>query len=123
MAAAKSVLPACNWHRTGRTPEDTNPRRRNHETMTDADETVRCWLVERSSYGDERMVTLVYATPDGDRHLTKQFSTNLLLRKTVTAALDVEPDRLEPVADADTREQYAAEARRMAETHDPDEEV
>ncbi|MDS0278710.1 hypothetical protein NDI85_12965 [Halomicroarcula sp. S1AR25-4] len=91
--------------------------------MTDADETVRCWLVERSSYGDERMVTLVYATPEGDRHVTKQFSTNLLMKKRVTAAIDVEPDRLEPVGDEDTRERYATEAQRMAATSDPDEEV
>jgi len=87
------------------------------------EETVRCWLVERSSYGDERMVTLVYAPPAGDRHLTKQLSTNLLMRKRVTAAVDVEPDRLEPVDDEETRERYATEAARMAETHDPDEEV
>jgi len=91
--------------------------------MTDTEETVRCWLVERSSFGDERMVTLVYATPDGERSLTKQLSTNLLMRKTVTAAVDVEPDRLEPVRDEDERERYATEASRMAETHDPDEEV
>jgi len=87
------------------------------------EETVRCWLVERSSYGDERMVTLVYAPPAGDRHLTKQLSTNLLMRKRVTAAVDVEPDRLVPVSDDETRERYAAEATRMAESRDPDEEV
>ncbi|MBV0925420.1 hypothetical protein KTS45_14530 [Halomicroarcula limicola] len=90
--------------------------------MTDSEETVRCWLVERSSFGDERMVTLVYATPEGDRHVTKQLSTNLLMKKRVTAAIDVEPDRLEPVADED-RERYATEARRMADNHDPDSEV
>jgi len=91
--------------------------------MTASEETVRCWLVERSSFGDERMVTLVYATPDGERHLTKQLSTNLLMRKRVTAATDVEPDRLVPVSDEDDRERYATEATRMAETHDPDDEV
>jgi len=88
--------------------------------MTD---TVRCWLVERSSFGDERMVTLVYATPDGTRHLTKQLSPTLLRRKRVTAAVDVDPERLEPVTGADERERYAAEAERMAERHDPDTEV
>ncbi|MFC7026653.1 hypothetical protein ACFQJ5_02040 [Halomicroarcula sp. GCM10025324] len=91
--------------------------------MSESEDTVQCWLVERSSYGDERVVTLVYATPDGDRQLTKQLSTNLLMRKTVTAATDVEPARLEPVGDAETRERYAAEATRMAEQHDPEEEV
>lgn len=86
-------------------------------------ETVRCWLVERASFGDERMVTLVYATPDGQRQLTKQLSTNLLMRTTVTAGKDVETDRLAPVEDDETRERYAAEATRMADTHAPDEEV
>mgnify|MGYP000140707030 CR=1 FL=1 len=91
--------------------------------MTESSETVQCWLVERSSFGDERMVTLVYATTDGERQLTKQLSTNLLMRTAVTAAKDVESDRLESVTDDDDRERYAAEATRMAETHDPDEEV
>ncbi|WP_135303688.1 hypothetical protein [Haloarcula amylovorans] len=90
--------------------------------MTDSEKTVRCWLVERSSFGDERMVTLVYATPEGERHLKKQLSTNLLMKKRVTAAIDVEPERLEPVDDAD-RERYATEAQRMADNHDPDSEV
>jgi hypothetical protein len=91
--------------------------------MTDSEGTVRCWLVERSSFGDERMVTLVYAPPSGDRHVKQQLSPNLLRRKRVTAATDVEPDRLEPVADSETQERYAAEADRMARNHDPDEEV
>jgi len=91
--------------------------------MTESEETVRCWLVERSSFGDERMVTLIYAPPAGDRHVKQQLSPNLLRRKRVTAATDVEPERLEPVDDSETRERYATEASRMAERHDPDEEV
>ncbi|MGB9930212.1 hypothetical protein [Haloarcula amylolytica] len=91
--------------------------------MTDDEETVQCWLVERSSFGDERMVTLIYAPPEGDRHLTKQLSPNLLRRKRITAAIDVEPERLEPVNEAETRDRYATEAQRMAERHDPDAEV
>lgn len=91
--------------------------------MTEGTQTVRCWLVERSSYGDERVVTLVYATPDGDRQVTKQLSTTLLMRTAVTAAVDVDPDRLEPVSDPATRDRYASEAARMAERHDPDDEV
>ena len=91
--------------------------------MSDTEETVQCWLVERSSFGDERMVTLVYATPSGDRHVKQQLSPNLLRNKRVTAAMDVEADRLEPVTDDDTRERYATEAQRMADQHDPDAEV
>ncbi len=91
--------------------------------MTESEATVQCWLVERSSFGDERMVTLVYATTDGERQLTKQLSTNLLMRTAVTAAKDVEPERLTPVEEPETRERYATEAQRMADTHDPNDEV
>mgnify|MGYP000209318065 CR=1 FL=1 len=87
--------------------------------MTD---TVRCWLVERD-YFDEDLITLVYATPDGQRHVTQQLSSALLAKKPPTAAKDVDPDRLEPVSDPDDRERYATEAARMAGRHDPDERV
>jgi hypothetical protein len=87
--------------------------------MTD---TVRCWLVERDYY-DEDLVTLVYATPDGTRHVTQQLSTALLAKKPPTAAKDIEPERLEPVDDGETRSRYATEADRMADRHEPDERV
>jgi len=85
------------------------------------DDGVRCWLVERDYY-DEDLITLVYATTDGRRQLTQQKSTVLLVKQPVTAAKTVDPDRLEPVPGSD-RDQYASEARRMAERHDPDDEV
>ena len=81
----------------------------------------RVWLVERS-YSDKGLVTIVYATTDGERHLRKQLSSNMLARTDVTAAEDVDPDRLTPT-DPDDRERYAAEASRMAETHDPEDTV
>ncbi|QCC50055.1 hypothetical protein [Halapricum salinum] len=87
--------------------------------MTD---TVQCWLVARD-YFDEDLITLVYATPDGQRHVTQQLSSALLAKKPPTAAKDVDVDRLEPVADSEERERYAAEAERMAARHDPDERV
>ncbi|MCU4717469.1 hypothetical protein [Halapricum hydrolyticum] len=85
-------------------------------------ETVRCWLVERDYY-DEDLVTLVYATPNGQRHLTQQLSTALLMKSPPTAAKDVESDRLEPVTDDGTRRRYATEAERMIDRHDPDDHV
>jgi hypothetical protein len=85
-------------------------------------ETVRVWLVDRD-YEHESMVKLVYATPDGDRHVTQQRSTALLRKKPVTAGLDVESDRLETVPDEETRERYAAEAERVADQHDPEERI
>jgi hypothetical protein len=42
---------------------------------------------------------------------------------TVTAAIDVDPERLSAVEDSELRERYAAEAERMHERHDPDEAV
>lgn len=88
----------------------------------DADGPVRCWLVERS-YDDRGLVRLVYATPDGERAYRREISSSLLSDVAVTAAREVEADRLEPVADAATRERYAAEAARVRENHEPDEEI
>ena len=82
---------------------------------------VQCWLVERDFY-DEDLVTLVYATPDGSQHVTQQRSTALLMKESVTAAIEVEPDRLEAV-DPDEQERYAREADRMIERYDPDDPV
>jgi hypothetical protein len=86
-----------------------------------SDDSVRCWLVDRQSR-DENLVTLVYATPDGERHLTKQLSFQLLSRQPTTAAVDADPEKLEPTA-ADERDRYATQAQSMAEQHDPDDEV
>lgn len=86
------------------------------------DGTVRCWLVERT-YDDRNLVTVVYATPEGGRALTKELSASMLQRSPPTAAEDVPAGKLEPVTDPDTRDRYREEAARMAERHDPDEEV
>lgn len=88
--------------------------------MTDDD--VRCWLVERE-YTDKGMVTLVYATPDGERAVTMQRSSNMLAHVDVTAARDVDPADLVAVEDADTRERYATEVERTRSTHDPDDAI
>lgn len=85
-------------------------------------ETERLWLVERN-YGDESLVELVYATPDGSGCVVKHFSVHLLRSKEITAAIDVEPERVESVGDEPTRERYAAEAERVRASHDPNETV
>jgi hypothetical protein len=82
----------------------------------------RCWLVERD-YSDKGLVTLVYATPDGERALRMQRSANMLARQPVTAGRGVPEADLDPVEGADRRERFAAEADRMAGRHDPDDEV
>lgn len=84
--------------------------------------TVRCWLVDRT-YSDKGLVSLVYATPDGERVLRRERSPAALRRSGgVTAAVEVEPDSLQ-AADDDERERYASEAARMADRHDPDDTV
>lgn len=84
------------------------------------DDPVRAWLVERE-FTDKGLVTLVYATADGERKLVEQRAANQL--EDVTAATDVDPDRLAPTEDAAERERFADEAARMADRHDPDERV
>jgi hypothetical protein len=94
------------------------------EDDADADsagETERIWMVERE-YTDKGLVTLVYASADGERHLQRQLSERMMMRSEVTAGQDVERDRLEPTPESE-RERYAAEASRMAENHDPDDAV
>ena len=82
----------------------------------------RLWLVDRT-YTDKGLVSLVYATTDGEHQLHKQRSMNMLNQVDVTAAVDADPASLDAVDDEDTRERYADEATRMAEQHDPDEAV
>jgi hypothetical protein len=81
------------------------------------------WLVERSYGRSEDIVTLVYATPDGSQTLTKQLSYRLIRNKEITAAREIETDKLETVEDDADRERYAEEVQRMQERYDPDEEV
>ncbi|WP_254536164.1 hypothetical protein [Halomarina litorea] len=85
------------------------------------DGTVRLWLVERD-YDSRNLVTLVYATPDGERYLRQERSAHLL-KDGVTAAVDTAPSDLTVVDDEETRERYAAEADRMRDRHAPDETV
>lgn len=86
-------------------------------------ETERVWLVERTYGSDEDLVILEYATTDGTRHLRNQFSHRMLYDREITAARDVDPDRLEDVTDPETRERYAEEASRMAAEFDPEDTV
>ena len=86
-----------------------------------ADETVRVWLVERTYSDDEQnIIILIYATPDGERYFRKERAlTSVTDVRDTTAAVEASPRNLGAVEDAETRERYATEARRMAESHDP----
>jgi len=86
-------------------------------------EELQLWLVDRT-YTDKGLVTLVYATTDGERRFRRQRSVNALRQSGgVTAAITADPDDLQPVEEPETRERYAEEAARMAERHEPDEPV
>ncbi|MDZ7687248.1 MAG: hypothetical protein U5J64_00755 [Halobacteriales archaeon] len=93
--------------------------------MTEEQETVRVWLVERTYSDDEQnLIILVYATEDGGRYMRKERAlTSFEDARDTKAGLDVGAERLADVRDEETRERYAAEARRMAEKHDADDTV
>ncbi|GAB3682470.1 hypothetical protein GCM10028857_08390 [Salinarchaeum chitinilyticum] len=93
--------------------------------MTEDSDAVRVWLVERTYSDDEQnMVILTYATPDGEQYFRKERAlTSFTDVRDTFAAVDAEPANLGPVDDPDRRAQYAAEAKRMAERHDPDDVI
>ena len=86
---------------------------------------VTVWLVERTYSDDEQnLIILVYATTDGRRYLRKERALpSFTTERTTTAGLVVSPDRLGTVGDETTREQYATAAKRMADEHEPDDEM
>jgi hypothetical protein len=92
-------------------------------TGTNGDETVQVWLVERG-YTNRDLITLVYATPDGERSLRReQAATTLGQGSPITAAREVDPDRLSPVTDGETVERYRTEVERTRDGTDPDDPI
>ncbi|GAB3314115.1 hypothetical protein EI982_12145 [Haloplanus rallus] len=88
-----------------------------------SDGSTRLWLVERT-YDDKGLISLVYATTDGEAVRRIERAPIAVERSGgVTAAVEAERDALAPVEEASLRERYAAEAERMAENHDPEETV
>jgi hypothetical protein len=83
---------------------------------------MRRWPVERE-YDDKGLVRLVYATPDGRRRHVSERSANMLRGAGVTAAREVEPERLDDVTDPERRARYAAEVARVRERHQPDDPI
>ena len=92
---------------------------------TTSENTVRVWLVERTYSDDEQnLIILRYATTDGEQYYRKERAlTSFSDVRDTTAAVDAEPDNLGSVDDPDLREQYAAEAQRMADIYDPDDTI
>lgn len=83
---------------------------------------MQLWLVERE-YDTRQTVSLTYASEDGERYYRRQASVELLQRTPATAAVERDAAELERVSDAETRKRYATEARRVADRHDPDDEI
>jgi len=86
------------------------------------DDDTRVWLVERTYSDDEQnLIILTYATTDGERYFRKERAlTSFGDQRDTTAAVTVEPHNLGRVEDPDRRDRFAAEAKRMADVHDPD---
>ena len=106
------------------TDADADDAANRADDADDSEDTVRCWLVERT-YTDRGLVDMVYATPDGSHVRRKQLSTTIMRQRGsgTSAAVDVERADLDPVDDETVRERYAAEVERMREQYDPDDEV
>jgi hypothetical protein len=85
---------------------------------------VRAWLVERTYSDDEQnLIILTYATPDGQRYYRKERAlTSFTDTRETTAAVEVEPENLGRTEPGRV-EQYAAEAERMADAHDPQDAI
>ena len=91
-----------------------------------AEDTVRVWLVERT-YGDDEqnLIILTYATPEGERTFRKERALTSFTgdKRGTKAALDVSVTNLSSVDEPEKREQYAAEAARMADKHEPNDTI
>ncbi|MHB9286029.1 hypothetical protein ACKVMT_03200 [Halobacteriales archaeon Cl-PHB] len=91
-----------------------------------ADDEVRVWLVERTYSDDEQnLIILTYATPDGSQSFRKERALTSFTgpARGTKAAVDVSPTNLSDVTDPDRRDQYAAEATRMAAEYGPEETI
>ena len=89
-------------------------------------ESVQVWLVHRTYSDDEQnIIILTYATPDGAQYFRKERALTSFTGddRGTTAGVRVDPANLGSVPDAETREQYAAEAGRMADRHDSDDTI
>ncbi|WP_331236186.1 hypothetical protein [Natronorarus salvus] len=86
---------------------------------------IRVWLVERTYSDDEQnLIILTYATPDGKYYFRKERAlTSFTDARDTTVAVDADPRNVGVVDDPELQEQYAAEARRMADVHRPDDAI
>ncbi|WP_058983447.1 hypothetical protein [Halobacterium sp. CBA1132] len=80
--------------------------------------------VRACSHGEQNIIILTYATPDGERYFRKERAlTSFSDVRDTTAAVEADPGNLGQTGDPDLKEQYAAEAQRMQDVHDPDDVI
>lgn len=93
--------------------------------MGEETDSVRVWLVERTFTEKPSLINHVYATTDGEQYFLRERSITGGSQSgaTTTAAVEVAPADLTPVEEDTVREQYAAEAERMANIHTPDDRI
>lgn len=87
--------------------------------------TKQVWLVERTYSDDEQnLIILTYATLDGKQYYRKERAlTSFTDTRSTTAAVTVSTDNLGNTANPNLEERYKAEAQRMKNKHDPDDEI
>ncbi len=86
---------------------------------------VTVWLVDRTYSDDEQnLIILTYSTPDGSLYVMKERALSSFAEAdNVTAAIDIEKERLSEVRNDELRERYSREASRMMDKYNPDETV
>ncbi len=86
--------------------------------------TVRVWLVDRTVTEKPTLINHVYAVEEGDRYYLAEHSVGGSAGETqAPAAIEVAEEDLSSVEDDTRREEYASQARQMAERHAPDDTV
>lgn len=81
----------------------------------------RLWLVDRS-FDDGRIITVTYATMEGDATLTKQYNLPSI-SDGVPVSLEAQSDELTHIEDEKQRTMYRDEAERVRSQHTPDDRV
>lgn len=92
--------------------------------MSEETESVKVWLVERTVTEKPSLINHVYATTDGEQYVLEERSVSRRGESDdTTAAIEVDADDLTAVEDETRKEEYAAEASRMADSHAPDDPI
>lgn len=88
------------------------------------EDTAQVWLVDRTVTEKPSLINHIYATEDGERYYQQERSKGGSdMTDDTTAAIDVNDEKLSAVDNDELREEYAAEASRMADRHDPNDSI